>query len=166
MVGGLVEQQQIGSRQQQSTQRHATTFAARKLRDVGVVGWTPQRIHGDLHVALQTPRVRCGDLCLEFGLSRTDLLEVGVGLAPHGGDLFVLRQQVSNGRDAVHHVAEHVLLRVELWFLCEQPHAESRCEAGFAAVAVVETRHDLEQTGLATAVGAEDADLCSRIERQ
>ena len=57
VVGGLVEQQQVGVGEQQPAQGDAAPLAARQRGDVGVVGRAPQGVHGDLDVALEVPRV-------------------------------------------------------------------------------------------------------------
>ena len=68
MVGWFVEQQQIGMAEQQTAQGDATTLAAAERGDVGVVGRATQGVHRDLDVALETPRVGCGDLVFEVSL--------------------------------------------------------------------------------------------------
>ena len=164
VVGRLVQQQQIGSREQQATQRHAATLTARQLGDVGVVRWAAQRVHRDLHVALEAPGV-CGlDLGFEVRLQRADLVEVRIGVAPHRGHFFVAGEQVANRRHAVHHVAEHVLARIELGLLFQQTDREPGGEAGLAGVAVIDPGHDPKQARLTAAVGADDADLGPGIE--
>ncbi len=58
VVGRLVEQQQVGVLEQQPAQRHASLLAAGERGDVGVVGRAAERVHRDLDVALDVPRVR------------------------------------------------------------------------------------------------------------
>ena len=123
VVGGLVEQQQVGVGQQQPAQRHPAALAARQRGDVGVVRRAPQRVHGDLDVAVEVPGVGGVDLVLELGLEGADLLVVGVGVAPHGHDLVVAVEQGAHRGHAVEHVAEHVLGRVELRLLGEEADA-------------------------------------------
>ena len=111
VVGGLVEQQQVGVAEQQPAQGHAAALATGERGDVGVVGRAAQRVHGDLDVALEAPRVGGGDLVLQVGLQRADLLVVGVGVGPHAHDLVVAVDEALHGGDAVHDVALHVLRR-------------------------------------------------------
>ena len=47
MVGGLVEQEQIGLFQEQATQSHTTALATGKMGDLRFAGGEPKRIHGD-----------------------------------------------------------------------------------------------------------------------
>src|SRR6185503_6778415 len=66
MVGGLVEQQQVGLVEQQLAERDAAAFAARQLVDVGVVGRAAQRIHRQIDLAVEIPQVLGIDLVLQL----------------------------------------------------------------------------------------------------
>ena len=166
VVGGLVEQQQVGAGEQQSAEGHPAPLATGQGGHVGVVGRAAERVHGDLDVALEVPGVGDGDLVLELGLQCADLLVVGVRVGPHGHDLVVPLDEVPNRADAVHHVAQDVLGRVELGLLLEEAHGEPGREAGLTGEAVVEPGHDLQEAGLARAVGPDDADLGAGVERE
>jgi hypothetical protein len=166
VVGGLVEQQQVGPRQQQPAQRHPAALAAREGGDVGVARRDAQRVHGDLDGAGQVPGAGGLDLRLEVGLAGAQLLVVGVGIGPAGHDLVVLAEQRGDLTDAVHHVAVHVLGRVELRLLLEHAHAEAGGEAGLAGEPVVDPGHDAQQRRLAGPVRAQHADLGARVERE
>ena len=73
--------------------------------------------------------------------SGAELLVVGVGVGPAGHDLVVLgRAAPATSADAVHHVAVHVLGRVELRLLLEHADGEAGGEAGLAGEAVVDAR--------------------------
>ena len=133
VVGRLVEQQQVGAAEQQPAQRDAAALATGQRGDVGVVGRAAQGVHGDLDVALEAPGVGGGDLVLELGLQRADLVVVGVGLGPHRHDLVVAVDDRLHGGDAVHHVAADVLGRVELRLLGEVADGEAGRQAGLAA---------------------------------
>jgi hypothetical protein len=165
MVRRLVEQQQVGMLEQEPGERHAALLAARDLRDIGVVGRAAEGLHRDLDVALDVPGVRRVDPVLECCLLRADGLVVGVGLGPPGHDRVVLVDEVPDRGDAVHDVALHVLGRVELWLLAQEPDAEARGQAGLAGEAIIEAGHDPEEARLARPVRADDADLGARIER-
>ena len=164
VVGGLVEQQQVGVLEQQPGERDAALLAAGQRRDVGVVGRAAQRVHRDVDVALEAPRVRGVDLVLERGLLGADRLVVGVGLGPLGHDGVVLVDEVLDRPDAVEHVALDVLRRVERRLLAQVADREARGEPRLAAEAVVEAGHDPEQARLARAVRPDDADLGARVE--
>ena len=166
VVGRLVEQQQVGTRQQEAAQRHASALATGQHGDIGVVGRAAQRVHGDVDVAFEAPGVGRGDLVFELRLLLADLVVVGVGVGPHGHHLVVAVDDALHLGDAVHHVALDVLGRIELWLLGQVADAEAGGEAGLARVAVVEAGHDLQQRRLAGAVRAEHADLGAGIERQ
>ena len=166
VVGGLVEQQQVGAREQQPAQRHPATLAARQRGDVGVAGRQAQGVHGDLGGALQVPGAGGLDLRLEVGLAGAELLVVGLGVGPAGHDLVVVGQQRRDLADSVHHVAVDVLPLVELGLLLEHADGEAGGEARLAGVPVVDARHDAQQRRLSGAVRAEHADLGARVEGQ
>ena len=127
MVGGLVEQQHVGLREEQPAERHAPLLAARERLHVGVAGREAQRVHRDLERALELPRVRRVDLVLELALllHQRGHLVVGERLGELRGDLLEAAQQVAQLRDAVLDVAAHVLRGIELGLLREIADAQT-----------------------------------------
>ena len=123
VVGGLVEQEQVRVLEQQPAERHAALLAAGERGHVGVVRRTAQRVHRDVHVALQVPRVGGGDPVLERGLLGADRLVVGVRVGPARHHGVVLLDEARDLADAVHHVALDVLGRIQLRLLGEVAHA-------------------------------------------
>ena len=63
---------------------------------------------------------------LQLGLLGEQLVEVGVGLAHRVAHLFEPVEQALRVRDAVGDVAEHVLGRVEVRLLRQEPDGEAR----------------------------------------
>ena len=106
VVRGLVQQQQVGSPQQQPAQRHAAALAARERAHVGVGRRQAQRVHRVFELRLQVPRVGRFDL-------RLDLPELLGGLLRVAGRELVeaVEQRLRLG-DAVLDVALHVLALV------------------------------------------------------
>ena len=164
VVGGLVEQQEVGPGQQEAAERDPAPFAARQRGDVGVARRHPQGVHGHVDGPLQVPRAGGLDALLEIGLALAELLVVGVRVGPAGQHRVVVGQQPRRLTGAVHDVADHVLRRVELRLLLEQPDGEPGREPGLAGVAVVDAGHDPQQRRLAGAVRAEHADLGAGVE--
>jgi hypothetical protein len=68
--------------------------------------------------------------------------------------------------DAFHHIAEHILLGIEMRLLRQIADRDAVRRPGLAVNVLVEAGHDLEQGRLAGAVMAEHADLRARQERQ
>ena len=164
VVGGLVQQEQVGLREQEAAEGDTATLTAGERGDVGV-GWRePQGVHGHLDGALEVPGAGGLDLGLELGLLGTQLLVVGIGVGPLGEHGVVASQQVCRGTDAVHDVAVHVLVVVQLRLLLQQAHGEALGQAGLAGEAVVEAGHDAQQRGLAGAVATQHADLRAGVE--
>ena len=105
-------------------------------------------------VRVEVPGAGGLDLGLQVGLAGAELLVVGIGVGPAGHDLVVLGEQGGDLADAVHHVALHVLGRVELGLLLQHPDGEPGREPGVAGEAVVHAGHDPQQRRLAGPVGA------------
>ncbi len=148
VVGRFVEEEQIGSAEQESAQCDPASLPSAERGDIGVLGGKPQGVHGDLDGALEIPRSRRLDAAFEVCLPVTEGLVVGVRVGPPGEYLVVLGEQSGDLPDAVEHVAADILGRVELRFLLEQPHGEPRSEAGLPGIAVVHTTHDPQQRRL------------------
>ena len=78
MVGGLVQQQHVGRRQQQAAQRHAALLATRELVDDGVPRRQAQRVGGDLEFALEFPAADRVDGVLQLRLLLEQLVHLVV----------------------------------------------------------------------------------------
>ena len=116
VVGGLVEQQQVGLGQQQLAERHAAAFTARQVRD-GLVGRrAAQCVHRLLELGVDVPRV-CG---VQFLLQMAHLFHqlVGVIGGHQLGDLVVTIEFGLDGH-AVLDVLAHRLGLVELGLLLQ-----------------------------------------------
>ncbi len=98
VVGGLVEQEQVGVAQQQPAQRHAAGLAAGELGHLGVAVGEAQRVHGDLDLAVEVVGALGGDLGFEAGLLGADLLVVGVRVGVAGQHLVVRGEQTRRPR--------------------------------------------------------------------
>ena len=53
VVGGLIEEKQVGGLQKQLAQGHPTALAAGEVRDIGVGRGTAQGVHGLLQLEVQ-----------------------------------------------------------------------------------------------------------------
>ncbi len=160
MVGGLVEQQQVGLAQQQAAQRDAAALAARELGDVGVRRRAAERVHRDLERRLEVPAVDGVDPLLHAA----ELVRRLVGVVH--GQLVEPVEQRSHLGDPLLDVAAHVLGLVELGLLLEQAHGGVRGELGLAVELGVDAGHDPQQRRLAGAVVTEHADLGAGEERE
>ena len=161
MVGGLVQQQHVGRRQQQAAQRHAALLAARQLVDDRVPRRQAQRVGGDLELALELPAADRVDGVLQLGLLLEQLVHLLVvhGLGEPVADLVEARDLRERAAETFHHDAAHVLVRIELRFLRQVADLDAGLRARFAFEVGVDPAHDLEQRGFARAVEAEHADL-------
>ena len=165
VVGGLVEQEQVGLAQEQAAQCNPAPLTAGERRDLGVAGRRAQRVHRDVELAVEVPPVDRIDLVLQLGLLGEELVEVGVGLAHRVADGLEPVEQVLGAGDAVGDVAEHVLAGVEYGLLGQETDAEAGRDPALARVAVVLAGDDPEQARLARTVVPEHADLGRGIHR-
>ena len=159
VVGGLVQQQQVGRAQQQPAERHAAALAAGELADVGVGRGQAQRVHRVFQAACRGSRRRRRRSCAWM---LAELLGRLLGVV--GGQLVEAVEQRLGLGDAV--------LDVALARPCSRPagapaRASRRsppARARLAAVLLIDPGHDPQQRGLARAVVAEHADLRARVE--
>ena len=161
VVGGLVQQQQVGRAQQQAAQRHAAALAAGERAHVRVGRRQAQRVHRVFELRVEVPRVGRFDL----GLDPAELLGRLIGVV--GGQLVEAVEQRLRLGDAV--------LDVALARPCSRPgaapaRASRRSHPGASAASPRYSwsiaGHDPQQRRLAGAVVAEHADLRARVERQ
>ena len=166
VVGGLVEEQQVGLLEQQLAQRDAALLTTGEDGHVGVRRRAAQRVHRLLELGVEVPRVEVVDLLLERAHLGEELVVVGVGVGELGGDLVEPVDLRLGGRDALHDVVPDVLGLVESGLLREHAHGVARGQERVAVGGVVDAGHDLEERGLARAVGADHADLGAGQEGQ
>ena len=116
MVRRLVEQQQVGRREQQTAERDAAALAARERPDVGVAGRQAQGVHRLVEVAVEAPGVGRVDAVLQLAHLGEQLVHAvgGVGVAELHRDRVEAIEHLAGRADAVLDVAAHVLRLVEL----------------------------------------------------
>ena len=158
VVGGLVQQQHIGFGKQQTAQGHAALFTTRQNLDPGVPGRQAQGVGGNFQLVLGIGTGAADD-GLHLGLFSRELVEVGVGLTVGGVDLVQPCLGLEQSAHAGLHAFTHALGRVELrllWQITDVQIGHRRC---LALDLLVHAGHDLEQGGLARAIGTQHADL-------
>ena len=80
MVGGLVEQQQVGAREQKAGKRDTAAFATGQVGDLGITGRKAKGVACNVDGSLQVPRLGGFDSLFEVCLTVAKLFEVGVGV--------------------------------------------------------------------------------------
>ena len=159
VVGWLVPQQQLA-------QRDPALLAAGQHRDIGVSGRAAQSVHRLLELRVEVPRLAVVELLLQVAHLGQERVVVGVGVGQLGRDLVEPVEQPLGLGDAVLDVLQDRTRLVELRLLLEEPDRVARRERGLAVRWRVQTGHDAQHARLAGAVGADDADLGARQERQ
>ncbi len=161
VVGGLVQEEDIGLLQQQAAQSHAAPLAARKDRNLLVGLGTPQGIHRTLQYAVQLPAVGVVDFLVELALplDHAGHFVVGHGFAQLHVDFLVLFQQGHRlGAALLDDLADR-LFGVELRLLLQVADRIAGREDDFALEILVDAGDNLHQGRLARAVQTDDAYL-------
>ena len=159
VVGGLVKEQQVRSLEQQAAQRHATPLATREDGHRSIRVRALKRIHGLAELAVEVPAVGGVDVVLEAPHLVHEGVEVSVGVGHLHADLVEALDLGDDVREGHLDVLANGLVLVELGLLLEKAHRITRREARLAVGDLLDARHDLEQRGLAHAVGTDDANL-------
>ena len=166
MVRGLVEQQQVGSLEQQLAQGHATALAARKHVDRHIGIGQLQGVHGLTELGIDIPAVGGVDLVLELAHLGHKGVHVAIRVAHLLANLVEAIDLGDHIAKCHAHVLDDGLVVVERRLLLQNANGVARGKPGVAVRNLFDTSHDLEQGRLAHAVGAHDADLGAGIEAQ
>ncbi len=126
VVRRFIEQEQVGLGEQEPTERHSTALATRQRAHVRVGRGKTQRVHGDLECAFKVPGPRGVDLGLQIGLLGEQCVEIRVRVGHRRAHFIETHEQIALLAHAVGDVAHYVLGLVELRFLREIAHAETR----------------------------------------
>ncbi len=162
VVGGLVEEQQVGLAQQQLAQRDTAALTTGEVGDGLVRRRAAQRVHGLLELRVEIPRVGVIELLLELAHLLHQL--VGVVGGHELGDFVEAVELDLDLAEAFLDVLLDRLLLVEGRLLLEDADGGLRIEEGLAVAGLIEPGHDLENRRLARAVGSDDADLRAVVE--
>jgi hypothetical protein len=120
VVGGLVEQQDVGFGQQQAGESDAPFSPPDRIL-TGVSPGGSAGLHGDFQVRIEVPGVVLVEFVLQFGLLGDQRVEVGIRFGEFGVDLVVAGQQVHDGLDGLAHHFDDGFGLVELRFLLSKP---------------------------------------------
>ena len=86
VVRRLVEEEEIGRREQEPAERNATPLAAGEGRDVAVAFGEAEGVHRAVEVLIEAPGVGAVDPILHCRLLGEERIEVGIGLGERRGD--------------------------------------------------------------------------------
>lgn len=164
VVGGLVEEQQVGLGQQQLAQRDAAALTTGQVGHRLVGRRAAQRVHGLLELRVEVPRVGMVELLLQPAHLLHQL--VGVVGGHQLGDLVEAVELDLDLAQALFDVAANGLLLVQRRLLQQDADGRVVGQEGVTVVRLVQARHDPQDARLAGAVGPNDADLGAWIEAQ
>ncbi len=147
MVGRLIEQQHVGGRQQESTQRDAPFLASREGTDLRLPGRQAQGVGGDLQLAFQLPAAGGVDGVLQLGLFLQERrhLVVRHGLGELVADLVEFFQQLEGGADPFHDRGAYVFRVIELGLLRQEADTDTGLRTSLAVKGRVRSGHDAQQ---------------------
>ena len=165
MVGGLVQQQHVGTRQKQAAQGHAALFATREVPDLGIPRRQTQGIGRNFHLRGGVGAGRRDDGFQTRLLSRQGI-KVGIGLGVGGVHGVKLGLRLHHFAHALFDGLSHGGFGIELRLLRQITDLEIVLPGDFAVDVLVDAGHDLQKGRFARAVKAQNADLGPREERQ
>ena len=156
MVGRLIQQQQVGLRDQRPRQQHAALHPAREPGEIGIAIQL-QAFQGLDHAAIQRPALRGLDPRLHRGQ------RIGIDLV-RMDDVVVIGQQraefAQSGRDHVEHAAGRVLRH----FLFEPGDAAAAFDPHLAVIRLEFAGQQFQQGRLAGAVAADQGNALARFD--
>ena len=161
VVRRLVEEKDVGVREEKPRDRDAAALAAREDADLLRPVWAAEVGHAALHEVLEVPVVVRVDDRLEPLHFRG-----GLGVVELAAEVLVASHHGLRVRNALHNRFEDGLRVVELRLLREIADLRPLRDLHRAHEVGVETREDLEERRLARAVRADDADVRAVEERE
>ncbi len=168
VVGGFVEQKDIGFLQEQFAQGHPPRLAAGQGGGFLIVRGKQQGVHGDVDLAVQLPAVDGVDLILEPAHPVQRLLHFLLvhRLGHFGAQGVELLDQVLDAGKGVLDVLAHGPVALQPGFLGKV--TDPGAFQGFrkAVELLILSGHDAEQGGLAGTVFSDDADFGAVIKAQ
>lgn len=164
VVGGLVEEEQVGRLDEELAERDAALLTTGEVGDGPVAGRAAERVHGLLELGVEVPRVGVIEILLK--LAHLFHERVGVVGRHELGDLVEALELAHDLGGAVLDVLKNRLRLVELRLLHEDADAVTGREERVTVGRLLKTGHDLQHRGLTGAVGAHDTDLRARKEAQ
>ena len=166
VVGGLVEEQQVGLLEQQLAERDPAALATGEVVDEHLGRRAAQRVHRLVEPAVEVPDVGGVQLALEGAGLLVELVEVGVRVTHGHVEVVEPLHLALDLADGLLDVLEHRLALGQRRLLLEHAHGRGGVLESVAVVGVLEPGHDLEQRRLARAVGPDHADLRAVQERE
>ena len=170
MVAGLVQQHGVGTHQKDAGQRHPHLPAADNApTSPSIISWLKLRPAKHLaRPALQRVAVQFLEPCLHLAVARDDLVHViGSVSVSHGGlELSQLGRHGADRTGAVHHLGDGAAAGHLADVLAEIPDGDAAIDGDLAFVGLLLAGDHPEQSGLAGAIGADEADLFALLERR
>jgi hypothetical protein len=110
MVGGLIQEQEVGALEQDFAKGDAPAFAAREGGNVCIAGGQAHGVHGDFDTAIEIPALGGFDGVLDLGLLFEECVHfVGVGAFGEAVvDLVEAREMGANVRDGDLDITTHI----------------------------------------------------------
>ncbi len=161
MVGGLVQQQQVGFGHQRARQGHALDAAARQARNLcrGIESETRQHVLDTLVEAPALGRLDRVLQCIKAGHG------LGAGLLGHREHRrMVFDQQLRSLTEAIGHGAEDIALEIEVGLLRHVRGHHARLAPDRAIIQHRLPRQRSQQAGLARTVAPDQGDALAGLE--
>ena len=161
MVRGLVEQEEIGLRDERLAEQRAAAPSAGQLAE-RTIGRQRQPRHDRLDTLFEPPAVALLELVLELAQA----LEVPVAIGDLPGNVVILRDERAELSEPRGHFIEHRAIRRTGNVLIEPGHAEPGRPPDRSPVGRHVSGDHLEEARLACPVAADEADPLARVDAQ
>ena len=164
VVGRLVEKQNVGILQQQTTESHTAALASTQGCHVLVFGRTAQRVHSPLEVVVEIPRIARVKFFLQLCLTVDEFVHL-VGVFEHFRvgkrlvDAFVFRQQVEHRLHSLLYDLFNSLCRVEFRVLLQITDTIARRKYHFALILLIYTGNYLQKRRFTRTIKTDYADF-------
>ena len=168
VVGGLVQQEDIGLTQQQAAEGHPAPFTARKGCDRCIRRRALEGIHRPFQFGIDFPSAHMLDLFRELTLPFDERVHAVIVHRLHEScrDLVVLGQQVHHLLNPFLNHFQHGFGRIHLRFLLQVADTVARRPDHLSLVGFLNPGDDFQERGFTRAVQTDDADLGPVEERQ
>ncbi|OPY17054.1 MAG: hypothetical protein A4E69_00063 [Syntrophus sp. PtaB.Bin138] len=163
VVGGFVEEQDVGPLQEEAAEGHPPPLAAGENLHGGVSRRAAQGVHGHFQAGVEVPGVHGVQLVLDLRLpvAQAGHLFIGHGVGELLADPVVFRQEFHRSGSALLHDVPDGQGLIQLRLLLQKPDGISRRGDRLAVELRIDPGQDPQQGTLARPVQSEDADLGS-----
>ena len=161
VVGRLIEQEDIGLLQKQTTEGNASAFTTREILDNRILIGATKRIHRATELLVEIPSIALVKLLLKLTLTSNKRIEIGIRISKRLVDFIKLSQHIHDGLHTFLHHFANGFLRVELRILLQISHRIPGREYYISLVVMLYTCNNLKQSRFAGTIHTDNTYFCA-----